>query len=296
LNSVLVWNGQDKFPDYPSERQWEEVVKEEWLPIDLKQVIIQMDLRYQRELILATTKSFIGFLKHEKPTCQIEFISSIPITSDEVIMLDVARQASIDFSGGIVLASPCIPDGIKIPALWLQPFYLVTICNVSSDRLERISGPLIAQTMTLNRGFHDRWYERELASESHRLAASDLIIVSGSQRPGIPTSPTIWLIGSNDIALEMAIERFCGLLPNSLPVVNFISRYHDQSQIQVEIKGISPDWKGLAAPSWQSFIYNLEYSIVRKGLNFWRDLNLVRKNLWRISRFLRKKVFRRSNA
>jgi len=294
MSDVLIWHAQRSYKEEGSDL-CNELVRRGWWSVS-QRVVLQLDLGSRRDLILSTARSLVDYLRLHQPSTIVSVVAPGPLSLSEKARFGEVTWLGADAQDGLVLASPCLPDGVKVPFLWLQSFSLITVSSPRPGRCERVFGPLLAQSVLLMRDGADRLYACELVSEAHRLAASDLSIICGYRVPKEPDSGMIWMISPNDVALELALEEAAGLKPGSLPVLKYLARHYLVSLRRPEIEGEVPDWGELAAPAWIVVLFRPAYAVARWLADVQRDLLLIRQNLWRVPRFLRRHLLRGANA
>ncbi len=177
------------------------------------------------------------------------------------------------------------PRGIavQVPRLWFEPFFLVTVAAVHSDRRWRIGGVLQAQAETLaylNPGMSSR----VLLAEAHRLGASDLAIACGAH----PRDGDWWVASPSDVLVDGAIARAAGIEPRELPGVRTIAR-HELLE-SWEATPTAPDLSNLARGAATAHLLAAREhgsTTVRRTLE---DARLVSRNLRKVPQALRRRL------
>ena len=291
MKRVLIWQGKGDTLQEEGRKLWAEMTRRGWLPSAFR-AVIQLEPGANPGLVLATARSLVDFLRQRSPSTSISLLASGGLSEEEKSRCAGGVWLEIGLDENHTLASPCLPDGVRVPALWLQSFCLITISSPGPDRRQRISGPLLAQAMLLRRNNAGRLYASELACEAHRLASSDLGIVCGSN----PDDRQVWMVSTDDVALELAVERAAGLQAGTLPMLKCLAQHQIVDVNGAEIEGQIPDWRSLATPTWQFILVSSLYAVARFSADLGRDLRLVEDNWWRVPRFLRKRLRRGVDA
>jgi hypothetical protein len=178
---------------------------------------------------------------------------------------------------------------VRIPRLWFEPFFLVTVATVHPDRRWRIGGILRAQAEVLAR-VNPGAPAGLLLAEAHRLGASDLAIACGTH----PASGDWWITSPSDVLVEGAVARAAGLDPRELPAVRAIARHELVASWEAE--NAAPDLRGVAAGAAGAAILSARERSAAAGRRTLEDVGLVTRNLRKVPQALRRRLAARRSA
>ena len=292
MPQVLVLRENLKCPRAELHHFWAKIEQHGWLDCETQCIVVQIGPSSACELVQKTAASLLDFLHERCPEQELNLI-------DGNAMLDSTRQRWGDrvvrpphlSEERIILTSPCFPDGVSAPTLWLQPLFLITLCSLEPDALGRLSGFLRAQAAILPRNtLEAHLYYDEMIYESHRLAASDLGIVCGPVSRQHPQATAFWAASPNDIALELTLARAAGLQPQDLPHLRFLKRHEIIPYDHVGLEGEWPQLEGYASPVWKVWTARLWWGAVRKVWAVLSFADTTRDNLRRLAPYLRRRV------
>jgi hypothetical protein len=255
-----------------------------WLDGAARRVVLHVGVAGRCGLAVETAQALAVLLRERAPSGHLEVLDPAEGAGDwtGVPRLAVAREEAIAVQGprGIV---------VRVPRLWFEPCFLVTVAGVHPDRRWRIGGVLQAQSEILAY-LNPGKASSILLSEAHRLAASDLAIACGSH----PTDGDWWVVSPSDVLIEGAVARAAGVEPQTLPSIRTIARH--------ELLGAWDDASAvtdLSRVTGGSFGANVQaarehgVTAVRRTLE---DARLVSRNLRKVPQAVRRRLAARSGG
>jgi hypothetical protein len=234
--------------------------------------------------VTETVRSLIAFLTARDTDVMIEVLD-LSAHDNEWESLPVRRIVPED---ALCISGLALPQALRIPALWFESYFMVTITEPCPYSAGRLSGVLDAQAEPL-RYLGNPQIPEALVYEAHRLAPSDLSVSCGYADWGDSTSERWWAVSLNDVAVDQIVARAAGVEPNTLPNICAIAR-HEVFALAPELYGSLPNLCGYASPAWRARI-----SAVRSKVStFWHttahDLSMLHHNIHRIPQFVRRRL------
>jgi len=250
----------------------------------MSRIVIQIGQRWRSTLSLETALSLAQFLVQRAPHTRIEIFDPAAGGSEweAFAVCDVVTEAPV------CLADRATPAGLRVPVLWFESYFLVTVATVGPLRAGRFSGILDAQADPL-RQLGNTQPPEVLSYEAHRLARSDLAIACGYVPRGEPAAEPWWAVSPSDVAVDQVVARAAGRAPETLPHMHWLAN-HEVLAPAPEMLGHLPRLPRYAPSVWQA-----RTRLVRlKASTSWhmmvRDMRMVHRNLHRIPHFVRRRV------
>jgi hypothetical protein len=172
--------------------------------------------------------------------------------------------------------------GAAIPALWLEPFSLVTIAGAAPDVRLRLHAALAAQASLLDGEGRDV----DVLFEAHRLMPSDLAIACGSLTFGDPGSGTWWAASDDDVALEAAVVRASGGRLDTIPHLRHFRRHELIEPSPTDTDETSVRLHGHLASAARTRVARLGVATRHAGRTLRDDVARAAENLHRIPQFV----------
>ena len=253
-----------------------------WLDGATGRAVLHVGAVGRTTLAVETAQALAALLRERAPSLRLEILDPAEDGGEwnGFPRLAVDRHETVEVHG---------PRGIavRVPLLWFESFFLVTVAAVHPDRRWRIAGVLQAQAEMLaylNPGMASG----VLLAEAHRLGASDLAIACGSH----PTDGDWWVASPIDVLVEGSVARAAGIDPRHLPSIRTIARHELLESWEATTAG--PELSGLAGgAAAASVLAAREHgaSAVRRTLE---DARLVSRNLRKVPQALRRRLAART--
>lgn len=245
-------------------------------------VVVYVASRGRDHRVADTARSLIGFLREAAPSCRVEVLDpgADPGAWWPTPIIDLAAEPPL------TVDAVRLPAGATVPALWLEPFFLVTVCRAAPDPRFGFAAALAAQAALLDGGAA---IDLDLAYEAHRLLAADLNVACGSLRYRDPGSPGWWAASSSDVALEVALARAIGVSPERLPLLRHLAR-HELIDTRASSEGDVPALRGYLASAWRIRLRRARARAVHAARVMAGDVVAAAANLHRIPQFVRRRV------
>ena len=269
---------------------WQRIEDAGWFRNLHGRVLVGMSLSVERmgrqETVVC---DLVAYLTRQPQVTQIELVALSPML--EEFHVDGATWRDLSTDLGIRVYSGLIGELVAVPDLLLEPFSLVTICEVRPDSGYGIRGPYLAQAGWL--GPDDVQLHRlcavKLAYEAHRLVGCDLCVAFGAtEQPGAAAKGGFWLAGRCAAAVEAALGQAAGLTVTQLPQLNYLMQREQVDLNALQIEGDPPDLRSWRAMPLQATSKKLIRRTTRLTRRSRKDLGLARQNLYRVRRFLGK--------
>jgi hypothetical protein len=253
-----------------------------WLDGATGRAVLHVGAIGRMTLAVETAQALAALLRERAPSLRLEILDPAEDGGEwnGFPRLAVDRHETVQVQG---------PRGItvRVPLLWFESFFLVTVASVHPDRRWRIAGVLQAQAEILaylNPGMASG----VLLAEAHRLGASDLAIACGSH----PTDGDWWVASPNDVLVEGSVARAAGIDPRHLPSIRTIARHELLESWEATMAGpeLSDLARGAAAAS---VLAAREHgaTAVRRTLE---DARLISRNLRKVPQALRRRLAART--
>jgi len=256
----------------------------EWLDGAVARAVIHVGSAGRCTLAVETAMAIVAALRERAPGLRIELLDLAKAGNER----HGVPHVTLDHDRTVVVRGPR-GAAVQVPALWFEPFFLVTVAAVHPDSRWRIGGVLQAQAEVLaflNPGAPAGL----LLAEAHRLGASDLAIACGSHS----TTGDWWIASPSDVLVEGAVARSAGLDPRELPGVRAIARHELVSSWEAE--HAAPDLRGVAAGPVAAAILAARERGAAAGRRTLEDVGLVTRNLRKVPQALRRRLAARRSA
>ena len=217
-----------------------------------------------------TAKSLVAFLRTQHPAGRVDVI-------------DLARDPS-PCEPRILVDAVRLRAGASVPTLWLEPFFLIRVCDATPDPRYGVTSVLAAQATLLD-GTHDR--DLDVIYEAHRLLAADLSIACGSVRFGERASGPWWAASASDVALEAGVAFAAGAVPERLPHLRHVAR-HEIVSLEPSFDGTPPALAGYLTPRWHVRLRRVLVDAGHLGRTIRADGAAAAANLYRIPDFIQR--------
>jgi len=179
---------------------------------------------------------------------------------------------------------------LKVPRVWFEPFFLITVAAVHPDRRWRIGGVLQAQAELLaylNPGAP----ASVLLCEAHRLGAPDLAVAWGAHGTG----EVWWTASPSDVLVDGSVAHAAGLDPRDLPSIRAIAR-HELLEAWAEAESGAAGLRGMGRGAvWSSLLETRERGAAA-ARRVCEDVNLITRNLRKVPHALRRHLATRMRA
>lgn len=263
---------------------WQSVGKLGWLPEAPSRIVIQVGQSFRSALVVETARCLADFLSDRVPGGVIEVVDPAASSSEwERFRL---RDSAIDCT--LTLSGIAVPEGLAVPKLWFESFFLITVSAAHPDRAAQLACVLHAQAEPLRR-LGNCSTPQELIYEAHRLAPSDLSIACGYARFDESASERWWAVSLSDIAVDQAVASAAGVDPARLPMLRALTR-HERITSPAELVGTLPRLDGYLAPAWKAHASAARSGISASQRAVVHDLIMVRRNLHKIPGFIRRRL------
>ncbi|MGD0262148.1 MAG: DUF362 domain-containing protein [Verrucomicrobiota bacterium] len=157
-----------------------------------------------------------------------------------VRLINLSREESWE------IQVPTFPEPVRIPALFLEEFFLISLANVKLHPYERFTGILKNNYGLLPQSDRSGLHMRlpEILFTVHQLCRTDLAILDG--RIGLEGKGPIFgrpkrlnrLVVSNDaLAADQTACRLIGLEPDTVPHLRYAAQQSGQKREEVEVHG-----------------------------------------------------------
>lgn len=245
-------------------------------------LVIHVAREHRTPLVVVTARALIERARSRPLGRRIEVIDAVGHAEDwnPASLLDLRRQPRYRVDGA------CGRGGVSIPALWFEPFSLVTIAAAAPDPRYRVSAILAAQAPLLD---PSTGLDLDLMFEAHRLVAPDLAIVCGSVIFGAPMSGSWWAVSDDDVVLEMAVAAAAGADPTSLPQLRRMARHETLTPRWHDVGSPAPRLQGYLAPPWRTALARSQRSVGYAATSAIRDVIAGMHNLQRLPQFVRRR-------
>lgn len=286
--TVLGWEKSAKLQQEVCRDLWRQVEDLGWLRGLAPRLVIQIGQTGRSAIVLETARSFVTFLAERVPDIVLAVLDPAAQRSDwgSVPVRDVAVEDTV------CIAGVTAPDGLVIPALWFESYFLVTIAAVGTPFFGRLSSVLEAQAEPLRRLCNPHPLER-LIYEAHRLAQSDLVVACGYAHQHHPTSACWWMVSPSDIAVEQVVAGAAGIAPEAHPSLRAIAR-HEVCTPTPQLCGHLPLLYGYAPPVWQARLHAMWLQMHAWWHVVVHDLRMLRRNVPRLPHIMYRRLVRLS--
>ena len=253
-----------------------------WLEGAVSRAILHVGSCGRSALALETGHALATALRERSPALRLDALD--PASSNGewsgVPRLTIDRAESVVVRG---------PRGValRVPRLWFEPFFLVTIAAVHPDRRWRVGGVLQAQAEILAH-LNPGAPASLLLSEAHRLGASDLAVACGTHAG----TGDWWVASPSDVLVEGAVARAAGIDPRDLPGVRTIARH--ELVASWEAVHVAPDLRGVATGAFGATVLAAQERGVAAGRRTLEDVGLVARNLRKVPQALRRRLSARA--
>jgi hypothetical protein len=284
---VLAWRDGAAAP---ARALWERLDGLGWLPADPGRIVIQLGQGCRSPLAVETVRSLAGFLRERTLSAPIQILDQAA-EADAWAAFDPYDVTAVE---PLCVSAVAAKRGLRVPAFWFEPSFLITVAAAHPDAVTRLAGVLDAQADPLRR-LRNRYTSGVLAYEAHRLAASDLSIACGTASWNDPASEHWWAVSASDVAVDQAVAAAAGVDATELPVLRGFAR-HELIGASVEPAGTLPRLRGYVAPRLVASVHAARSRLGASGLAVAHDAALVRHNLHKIPNFVRRRLAARKGG
>lgn len=256
-----------------------------WLDGAAPRTVLHIATRGRCAVAVETARALAATLVERSPSLRLEILdpaghagawngfSRLAVDPDDTVDVSAVR--------GVAL---------KVPRLWFEPFFLITVAAVHPDRRWRIGGVLQAQAELLaylNAGAP----ASVLLCEAHRLGAPDLAVAWGARGTG----EVWWTASPSDVLVEGSVAYAAGLDPRDLPSIRAIAR-HELLEAWDEAESGAADLHGVGRGAlWSSLLETRELGAAA-ARRVCEDVNLITRNLRKVPHALRRRLATRMRA
>lgn len=260
-----------------------------WLPCDTARILLQIGERNRSDIVLDTARALVNAIAEHLPAASVEIVDPVA-RHDEWGSLRLHRitdEGSVCLRGIGALV-------LRVPRLWFESYFLVTLAGVSPMPTAGIANVLDAQADPLRR-LNNRYALTALAYEAHRLAPSDLVIACGHTRWGDESSERWWVAGPSDVGVEQAVAQAAGIDPLHLPLLSALAQ-HEVFSSRVAVDGMLAPLRGHLAPHWSTGIASVQVAVSAIVFGLLRDAAAARYNLSRLPHAIRRRLAARKGT
>jgi len=257
---------------------WQQVESRGWLGGAAPRVVVQVGAggaNGDQRLLSDTVHTLATFLRSRLGVRRVEVVDLEGRDWSPLRRVAVRPADVIDVIG---VAEP----RVTLPRIWFEPFFLVTVAAVRTDRAGRLRGVLHAQAEPL-RAVGWRASRASRVYEGHRLGASDLAIACGGAR-----GEAWWLASPNDVAVDRVAAHAAGLDSSRLPDVRAVARH--EVVPAVALVDELPELRGLAGPAWRAALASTRDRIVTTARFVAEDARTVRRDIGRVPHAVRRRL------
>jgi hypothetical protein len=189
---------------------------------------------------------------------------------------------------GLLVDSPLFPNGVRIPATWLQRTRLVVVSEIRRHAVWGFLGAMAAQAEPLEASFPQPWFRRAaLLCEAQRLGGADLSVVVWHS-----SGQEACLVAPSALLADTLFTRGAELPPGDVPHLATWRRHFVAA----------PDERWTAWPSTAPAVQTLRGFGIRRAVvsslgpglsrldEAWDDLTKSSGNLYRIPAFVTKRM------
>jgi hypothetical protein len=256
------------------EELWGRVVGLGWLAGARPRTVIQTGPG-SPEAVAGSVAALASFLRERLGVERVELLDWTGAGAGGAALQTLAPGDAVQVMG---VAAPTV----QVPALWLEPFFLVTVTGVTPNPVARLAAVLAAQLRPLEAvGWRAR--RRTLVYEAHRLGGSDLALVCG----GTPAERW-WLASPSDVALDRVVAHAAGLDPRTLPDLEAIARHELPSPVALVDR--LPGLEGCAGAPWRAALESAREGLGAGARYLVHDARQMRRNLRRVPHAVRRRL------
>lgn len=201
-------------------------------------------------------------IRHHQPDAVIQVVESDAVSAyrafrscDESYDRLGYREAALEAGVELInlskeesweVAVPNLPDPIRIPALFFEDFFFISIAGVKLHSYERFTGTMKNNYGLLPQAKRDdlHVYLSEILFTLHQLCRPDLAILDGrvgleGKGPiiGRPKGLNRLIIGNDALAVDQTACRLIGLDPDTVPHLRYAARHIGQAPTAVNVLG-----------------------------------------------------------
>lgn len=282
--NVICMGGADaREPQERLEAFWSRLENEGWLGFrgPHNRVVLQIARAGRSAAVVAMGRSLAARIARLVPGIVVEIVDAMGSAKDwgSLRVRRIAQEESFRVAG------VAVTQGVRIPALWLESYALVTVTGVSPSTTSRVASVLEAQAEPLFE-LGNTGAAAALVYEAHRLAASDLAVVC-CESDG--TMPRACAASPDDVALEHAVLTAAGVVAIDAPHVRELLR-HEIAPPAPHVDGTLPALRAFAMPRRTAERAALGARVRASGHALAHDMRNLQGNLHKIPAFVRRRV------
>lgn len=281
--SVLGWREAGGTQILLSEL-WEQIEELGWFDHEAPRALVQIGQGCRSSLALETVRSLASFLRERVPQVPVHVVDAAARAGD----WDGFELYDLATNEALCIAAVAAKRGLRVPTLWLESSFLITVAGAHPDPATRLAAVLDAQADPL-RILGNHYTPEVLTYEAHRLAASNLSIACGFANWGDPASERWWAASPNDVAVDQVIATMAGADYLELPLLRSLTR-HETFATRAELRGSLPFLTAYLAPIWATRAAAACSRLRAFGHGVGDDLVTARRTVRKMPDFIRRRL------